>query len=212
MDIERKGGNCIVINSKKYTFIIDPKISGFGLKDQGTNATAQLLTQPTFAVVPAATTTVTIDGPGEYEVNNCSIKGIAARPYSQPKNAAKTATIYRLDFDDISMAIFGNVQINLTEDDQEAMGVVDILVLPVGGYGYSIEPKEAVDLVRTIGPKIVIPTHYNEEGVSYEVPQAPLADFLKELGAKHEEPTSKLKIKSGMLPELLTVYEIIRTK
>jgi L-ascorbate metabolism protein UlaG (beta-lactamase superfamily) len=184
MDIERKGGNCVVISTKKYTFVIDPKLSDKGLKDQG-SATAQLLTESVFAAA-GNDETVVIDGPGEYEVQNCSVKGIAARPHSQPDSAPKT--------------------------DLEAIGVVDILILPVGGYGYSIEPKEAVELVRTIEPKVVIPTHYSEEGVTYEVPQGPLEDFLKELGAKHEEPTPKLKLKAGMLPESLTVYEITRTK
>jgi L-ascorbate metabolism protein UlaG (beta-lactamase superfamily) len=211
MEIERKGANCIVISTKKYSFVVDPKISGNGLKDQGANATAELLTQAQFRA-PGGEETVIIDGPGEYEVQNCSIKGIAVREHSQPEGAPKTATMYRLSFEDFNVAVLGNVAAKLTEDQLEAIGVVDILVLPVGGYGMSIEPKEAVDLVRSIEPKIVIPTHYAEDGVQYEVPQAPLEDFLKEMGGKHEEPVAKLKIKGGVLPEALTVQEITRTK
>lgn len=210
MDIERKGANCVVLGTKKYTFVIDPKLSDKGLKDQG-NATAQLLTQSVFAA-PGGDDTVVIDGPGEYEVQNCSIKGIAARPHSQPEGAPKTATIYHLDFDDLSVAVLGHVAAALDEDELEALGVVDVLILPVGGYGYSIEPKEAAALVKTIEPKIVIPTHYSEEGVTYEVPQAPLQDFLTELGAKVEEPTPKLKLKAGVFPDVLTVFELTRTK
>lgn len=210
MEIERKGGNCIVIGTKKYTFVTDPNLSAYGLKDQGAGATAEILTQASFGV-PSPEATVTIEGPGEYEVHNCSITGVAGRPHSQPKDAPKTATIYRLDFDDISMAILGHVQADLTEDELEAIGVIDILVLPVGGNGYTIEPKEAVEIVRTIEPKVVIPTHYQEDGVNFEVPQLPLAEFVKELGAQHEQ-LPKLKIKNGILPETLTVYEITRTK
>lgn len=211
MEIERKGANCIVISTKKYSFVVDPKISLNGLKDQGANATAQLLTESRFGTA-GGEDTVIINGPGEYEVQNCSIKGIAARSHSQPEGAPKAATNYRLSFDDLSVAVLGNVSAKLSEDELEALGVVDILILPVGGYGYSIEPKEAVDIVRSIEPKIVIPTHYAEDGVSYEVPQAPLEDFLKEMGSKHEEATPKLKIKAGVLPETLTVQEITRTK
>lgn len=210
MDIERKGGNCIVISTKKYTFVTDPKLSLYGLKDQAANTAAEILTQTDFAA-PKGEDTVVIDGPGEYEVHNCSIKGIAAGVHSQPKDAPKKATIYRLDFEDYSMAIIGHVQPTLTEDELETIGVVDILVLPVGGHGYTLEPTEAVGLVRRIEPKIVIPTHYAEDGVKYEVPQAPLSDFVKELGATTEE-LPKLKLKGGILPETLTVYEITRTK
>lgn len=210
MDIERKGGNCIVISSKKYTFVTDPNLSPYGLKNQGAGATAEILTHAD-AGVPTSDATVVIEGPGEYEVHNCTIVGIAARPHSQAEDTPKSATIYRLDFEDITVAVIGHVNAHLKEDDLEAIGVVDVLVLPVGGNGYTLEPKEAVQMVRTIEPKLVIPTHYQEEGVSFEMPQAPLSDFIKELGATHEQ-TAKLKLKSGALPETLTVYEITRTK
>jgi hypothetical protein len=212
MEIERKGGNCVVISYKKSDFVVDPKLSDYGLKDQGGNAAALLLTQSAFRVA-GGDDTVIIDGPGEYEVNNCSIRGIPAGVHSQPEDAPKTATIYRLDLEDYSVAVLGHVQPKLSEAALEAIGVVDVLVLPVGGYGYSLEPKEAVDLVRAIEPKVVIPTHYAEDGVKYEVPQAALAEFVKELGTTaQQEALPKLKLKAGQLPDVLTVYELTRTK
>jgi L-ascorbate metabolism protein UlaG (beta-lactamase superfamily) len=120
--------------------------------------------------------------------------------------------VYRLDIEDYSVAVLGHAYAKLSEEVLETIGVVDILILPVGGYGYTLEPKEAVDVVRAIEPKAVIPTHYDEEGVTFEVPQAPLSEFLKELGATTQEPLPKLKLKAGMLPEVLTVYELTRTK
>ncbi|HSE61715.1 MAG TPA: MBL fold metallo-hydrolase [Candidatus Saccharimonadales bacterium] len=211
MEIERKGGNCVVISYKKADFVVDPKLSMYGLKDQGANAAAILLTQPDFGVA-GSEGTVVISGPGEYEVNNCSVRGIPSVPHSQPDGSPQTATIYRLDIDDYSVAILGHVHAKLSEEVLETIGVVDILVLPVGGYGYTLEPKEAVDVVRAIEPKTVIPTHYDEDGIKFEVPQAPLSEFLKELGATAAEAVPKLKLKAGTLPEVLTVYELTRTK
>lgn len=210
MEIERKGGNCVVISTKKYSFVVDPKLSNLGLKDQAVGAAAEFLTQPVFYAL-GSESTVVVDGPGEYEVHNCSVKGVAARVHSKPSDSPKEATMYRLDFEDFSVAVLGHVQANLTEEELEILGVVDVLVLPVGGNGYSIEPKEAANLVKTIEPKAVVPTHYSEDGVNYEVPQLPLSEFLKELGAAYET-TPKLKLKSGLLPDTLTVYEITRTK
>jgi L-ascorbate metabolism protein UlaG (beta-lactamase superfamily) len=207
MDIERKGGNCVVISHKKYSFVVDPKISQLGLKDQG-DATAQILTQTIFAA-PAGEATVVIDGPGEYEVHDCSIKGIAAEPYNEASK--EKATIYRLELDDCTVAIVGHIKPKLSDEELEMIGVVDILVVPVGGYGYTLDPKEAVEVVKAIGPKAIVPTHYAEEGVKYEVPQASLEDFTKELGA-HQETNAKLKLKASLLPEVLTVYELTRTK
>lgn len=210
MEIERKGGNCVVISAKKYSFVVDPKLSSLGLKDQAVGTAAEFLTQPEF-FAPGSEDTVIIDGPGEYEVHNCSVKGVAAGVHSKPSEAPKEATVYRLDFEDFSVAVLGHIRASLSEAELEAIGIVDVLVLPVGGNGYSLEPKEAANLVKTIEPKAVIPTHYEEDGVNYEVPQLPLAEFIKELGAAHET-VSKLKLKAGLLPETLTVYEITRTK
>lgn len=210
MELEYKGGNCVVITYKKDEIVTDPKLSAIGLKDQGANASVHLLTQPAFAAT-SQDDAVVIDGPGEYEVKNCSIWGIAAAAHIAP-GGPRIATMYKLGLDELSVAIIGHVAAKLDDNQLEAIGVVDVLVVPVGGYGYTLEPKQAVDLVRAIEPKIVVPVHYAEEGLQYEVPQAPLEDFLKELGTAAEEPVAKLKLKAGMLPEKLTVYQVTRTK
>lgn len=210
MELEYKGGNCVVITHKKDEIVSDPKLSDLGLKDQGSHASVHLLTQSRFGA-PHADETVVIDGPGEFEVHNCSIWGIAAHAHTAPEGP-KTAAIYRLDLDEITVAILGHIAGKLDETQLEAIGMVDVLVLPVGGFGYTLEPKQAVDVVRAIEPKVVVPVHYAQEGITYEVPQAPLEDFVKELGVALEEPVVKLKFKAGQLPEKLTVYQVVRSK
>lgn len=210
MEIERKGGNCIIISHKKDSFVVDPKLSHLGLKDQINGATAIVVTDDA-GRIDTQSDGLIIDGPGEYEVRNCSIKGVAATGYRDPADGPQKATIYRFDVDDTVVAVVGHIQPKLTEDELEALGVIDILVVPVGGYGYTLDPKEAIDLVRAIEPKAIIPTHYAEEGAKYEVPQAALEEFLKDLGA-HHEVLPKLKLKGGALPDTLTVYELTRSK
>lgn len=210
MDIEYKGANCIVITSKKDTFVTDPNISTVGLKDQGYNATAQLLTHQRF-MAPASSETVVINGPGEYEVRNCSIVGVAAQSYIESPDLPPSATIFCLKLDDITVAIIGHVASKLSEAQLEALGVVDVLVLPVGNHGYTLDTQAAVDVVRATDPKVVIPTHYAAEGVNYEVPQDTADGFIKELGAASETVT-KLKLKGGQLPDKLTVFIVELTK
>lgn len=210
MEIEYKGGNCVVITHKKNTFVVDPKISDLGLKDQGTQATAQLLTQQRFAVAHSENTIV-LDGPGEFEVRNCSVMGIAAQAHTDSPETPKSATMYRIELEDTAIAVVGHIFPNLSEAQMEALGMVDILIVPVGGHGYTLDAKGAVELVRAVDPKIVIPTHFAEDGVQYEVPQAGVEEFLKELGGV-QETTAKLKIKGGQLPGALTTYYITRTK
>lgn len=209
MDIEYKGGNCVTLTAKKSVLVFDPKNSVLGLKDQGANAAVQLLTQPQFAA-PHGDDTVVIDGPGEYEVANMSVRGIAARAHMDGSDAPKKATMYSVASEEISVAAVGHVHPDLSEEQLEQIGVVDVLIVPVGGNGYTLDATGAVELVRKIGPKIVIPTHYADSAVSYPVPQAELDLFTKELGAPVEE-VSKLKLKAGTLGDALTVYKIART-
>ena len=90
--------------------------------------------------------------------------------------------------------------------------MVDILVIPVGGGGYTLDATSAATIVRQIEPKAVIPIHYADTGVSYEVPQDTLDTFTKELGAPVEEPVAKYKVKSGAsIPQVLTVVPLSRS-
>jgi len=57
----------------------------------------------------------------------------------------------------------------------------------------------------------VIPVHYADATLKYEVPQDQLATFVSELGAP-VEATAKYKIKSSAsLPAVLTVIELTRS-
>ncbi len=208
MDIEYKGGNCVVLTVKKNTIFVDPKLSTIGLKDYGTNAKVQLATQPQF-VAPHNEDVLIIDGPGEYEVANISIRGVAARAHMDPADTHK-ATIYSVLAEDVAVAVVGHIHPDLSEEQLEALGVIDVLVVPVGGNGYTLDATGAVELIRRIDPKIVIPTHYADSALSYEVPQADLEAFTKELGAA-VEVSSKLKLKAGTFGEVLTVHQLTRS-
>ena len=94
----------------------------------------------------------------------------------------------------------------------ENLGVIDILIVPVGGSGYTLDATSAVALVRTISPKVVVPIHYADSGISYEVPQDSAEVFVKEMGAPVEN-VSKLKVKNdSSLPTVLTTYILSRTR
>ncbi len=205
MDIEYKGGNCIIITTKQARIAVDPRLSALGLKDMAGKDDVVVATQDDF-VVP--TDEVSIDRPGEYEVKNISITGVGAQRHID--TAGKLATMYRITNNDFAIAVVGHVATPLSEDQLETLGVVDIAVVPVGGSGYTLDAHQAVAVVRQLDPKIVIPVHYADRAISYEVPQMELEPFIKELGVPVEQ-TSKLKLKAGILPETLTVYELQRT-
>lgn len=207
-DIEYKGGNTVVIATKKSKLITDPKLSVVGLKDIDPKGALALATEARFAV-ESKDATLLLDSPGEYEVGDFSIRGIAARRHLDSEGMK--STIYRVEIGESRIAILGNIDPKLSEDQLEAIGVVDIVIIPVGGGGYTLDATAAAHLVRQIDAKVVIPIHYADSGVKYEVPQDDFEVFHKELGGTVEE-IDKLKVKAlSSLPLVLTIYKLARS-
>ena len=209
-EIEYKGANSIVIITKKAKLIVDPKLSVVGLKDISTKGAVELATESRFTVAdPDAT--LLIEGPGEYGVADFDIRGIAARRHIDSENEGLMSTIYRVKIGDSRIGIIGNIDKKLSDEQLEGLGVVDILVMPVGGGGYTLDSADAASLVRMIDPKVVIPVHYADKALKYEVPQDELKLFITELGVP-VETVAKYKPKQlAAVPTTLSVVEITRS-
>lgn len=209
-DIEYKGGNTVVFSTKKLTLVTDPRTSLVGGRDQKTAEKVELGTESRF-LINSNDARLVIDGPGEYEVGDFTIRGIAATRHIDTPDQEKLATVYRIECGDVRIAVIGNIDPRLSDDQLEQLGVVDILVVPVGGGGYTLDAVNAATLAGRIEPKVIIPVHYSDPDLHYEVPQDTLDLFTKEVSALVEE-TPKYKIKSGLaLPAALTIVHLIRT-
>jgi L-ascorbate metabolism protein UlaG (beta-lactamase superfamily) len=181
-----------------------------GLKDVTTKDSIELATEARLAV-QSPDALLNIEGPGEYEVADFSIRGVAVERHIDTEAQPKMGTMYRIEVGDIRIAVLGNMRDNLSDDQLEELGVIDMVVLPVGGGGYTLDGFQAAKLIRKIDAKVVVPIHYAENGIKYEVPQDDLSAFKKEFVADVQE-TPKLKIKSASsLPLVATIYEIARS-
>lgn len=70
-----------------------------------------------------------------------------------------------------------------TAEQYSAIGKVDVLFIPVGGF-YTVDPAQAAGIVRKIGPAVVIPMHYKVEGLKN--PISGVDDFLNEIKGDYE--------------------------
>lgn len=208
-EVEYKGANCIVVSSKKASIVVDPKLSLVGLKDANVKDAVELATEARFAI-NSEDAKLVIEGPGEYGIADFDISGVAAQRHLDTENDPKASTVYRIEAGDIRLAVIGNIYEKLSDDQLEEIGLVDILVLPVGGNGYTLDATGAATITRQIEPKVVIPIHYADPAITYEVPQGEFETFAGELGATVEE-MPKLKLKSAAaLPAALTIYKLAR--
>ena len=210
-DIEYKGGNGVVITTKKTTLVVDPKLSVVGLKDLTVKDVVELATEPRFATnSPVAQ--LSLEGPGDYEIGDFSIHGTAAMRHIDTEADEKIATIYRIEVGEVRIALLGNIAPKLSEDQLEELGVIDLLILPIGGGGLTLDPTSATGLVRQIDPKAVIPIHFADPALKYEMPQEALETFVKELSAPVEEAGSKFKVKGAIsMPAALTIVHVTRS-
>lgn len=209
MEFQYKGANCVQITTKAATLMTDPNLTLQGAKSPSlAKVDVCLLTDPRFK--PETTENAfMVDCPGEYEVSGFAIKGIAARAHMDEEKI-HTATLYRITASDLNVVVCGHIYPALSDEQLEAIGLVDVMIVPVGGNGYTLDAIGAAKLVRAVSPKAVVPVHYADEGLNYEVPQNHVEDFIKELGAPVEQ-VDKLKLKKDTLADALTVFQIKRS-
>jgi len=205
MDFQYYGANCIKINNKKVSVLIDEDLSDHGIKSVATSDDVAIFTMKRDSKNPAR---FIITGPGEYEISEVSIKGIPVRAHLDEDGTR--ATIYNIHYQGFSVGVLGHIHPSLTEDQLEELGLVDVLIVPVGGMGYTLDATGAANLIKKIEPKIVIPTHYADSGVNYEVPQAELALFLSEMGAQDIETLDIFKLKESELGDKTRVVVLNR--
>lgn len=199
MEIQYFGANCVRLNTKKASVIIDDNLAELGQKSVAKDGDIVLFTGA-HGDLSKVEPKIIIDQPGEYEVSDISIHGIAARSHMD-EEGKKSATVFKIVDDDIRVVVAGHIYPELSDDQLERIGMVDVLIIPVGGNGYTLDGVGALKIIRKIEPKIVIPTHFDEKGFSFPVPQQPLAEALKALAMEPKETLPKFKVKLAELTD-----------
>jgi L-ascorbate metabolism protein UlaG (beta-lactamase superfamily) len=192
------GANCLRLAAKKAQIVVDDNLAQMGLKAATKPTDISLRTNKMLPEHPDAV--FRAEMPGEYEIAGVVIHGIAARAHLD-EEGTKNAVIYTVQADDTKVLILGHIHPQLSEEQLEAIGVVDVAVVPVGGNGYTLDGAGALSVIKQIEPKIVIPTHYSDRAIRYEVAQTELTDALKNLGMEISETVDKYKIKPADLSD-----------
>lgn len=137
-----------------------------------------------------------LSGPGEYEIGGVFIT--AVRPKSQKESDKETTnTLFVLDYGKVTVAHLGDIKQVPNQTDIEALGNVNIALVPVGGGG-GLSAARAVEVVSILEPGIVIPMHYSTPATNLKL--TPVSKFLKEMGVGNIESQPSLKITRAITP------------
>ena len=192
MDIQFYGANCIVITTKQVRLVFDDNLATLGGHSVARDGDVCLFTTAHPESIVGAK--LTIDTPGEYEANGVSIHGIQTRSHMDG-DTERNAVMYKVTIGDTRVLVTGHIYPILSETRLEDIGLVDIMIVPVGGNGYTLDPTGALQVVKQIEPKVIIPTHYEDAALKFEVPQQTLDDALKAIGMEPKETIKKFVYK-----------------
>ena len=200
MDVQYFGANCVVISTGKARVVVDDNLAELGGKSVTKQGDIALFTSA--HGTPKQEAKIVVDSPGEYEASDVSIYGIPMRAHID-EQGQKNATSYKIVAQDLKILVLGHVHPELSESELERIGTVDVLITPVGGNGFTLDPVGATTLAKEIEPKLIVPVYYDDSTLKLPMPAQTLDQALQGLGMEPRERTSKLKLKSADFGETM---------
>lgn len=112
----------------------------------------------------------------------CTITGIeTCHDHHNGAHRGKN-TFYIVEAEGLRIGHAGDLGHLLSVEQIAAIGKLDVLLLPVGGY-YTIDAAEAVSVWKQLAPKVCIPMHYRTQ-YNPDMPITAVDDFLKAANAE----------------------------
>jgi len=139
-----------------------------------------------------------ITGPGEFEIGGVFITAVQTNGHSNKDSDELRNTLYVFDYDGITVAHLGDLKQVPTQTQVEALGQVNVALVPVGGGG-GLNAAKAAEVISLLEPNIVIPMHYATPDVKLKLDS--LDKFLKEMGLGAADQQPSLKVTRSGLPQ-----------
>ena len=139
-----------------------------------------------------------ITGPGEFEIGGVFITGVQTDGHGKKTNGEPRNTLYVFDYDGITVAHLGDLKQVPTQTEVEALGSVNVALVPVGGGG-GLNAAKAAEVISLLEPNIVIPMHYATPDAKLGLDS--LDKFLKEMGLGSTDKQPSIKVSRSGLPD-----------
>lgn len=201
MEITWLGHSCFRLRGRDVSILIDPYGKETGsLGKQTADVVLVSHDHPGHnfsAGVGGAQKVLTL--PGEYEIKSVPIVGVQTAHDAEGGRRRGGNVAWIVALEEVSVCHLGDLGDRLTAQQAEAIGSVDVLLVPVGGHN-TINAAQATEIVTQLEPKIVVPMHYSD-GQRAETPLDTVDAFLREQGATGVQPQAKLTVTRTSLPD-----------
>jgi L-ascorbate metabolism protein UlaG (beta-lactamase superfamily) len=131
-------------------------------------------------------------------VRGINVKGIPA--YHDESGGSKRGknTVFVFTVDGINICFAGDLGHQLSREHIEAIGPLDLLLIPVGGT-YTVDADGAAKIAEALSPKLIIPMHYKTEKCN--LPISGVNDFLGKMAKVKELEQSEIELSKDKMPE-----------
>jgi len=154
---------------------------------------------------------IIIDKIGKHYVKGINIEGLVSYHDKNQGGDRGSNIIFVIEADGMKLAHLGDLGCEPSSVDIEKLREIDVIFIPVGGR-YTIDSKEAKNLVDILKPRIAIPMHFKTEAVGLSIDSA--SKFVKEFdkGVTKEEKASVIEIDKNNLPSETTVITFVPSR
>ncbi len=192
MEITYLGMSCVRLRGRDTQVLVDPpdgQLPGLGktgpdliVRTEGRTDAEKLLQRDGRSQE--------IAGAGEFEVRGVTVRGV---------DMGNGRTLMRVEIDDVRVVSVGRLDRQLTEEEIDALGHIDVLVAPVGG-GDALAAPAATKLVNALSPAIVVPVRYRSPNSPGSGDYEPVDTFAKEMGLAEDsyQALPKLNLNGAM--------------
>lgn len=200
MDITWYGHSCFRLSERgSISIVTDPYAPELGLPPLKLKSNVVTVShdKPGHNYIDAVKDATSIlRGPGEYEVGGVFITGLAMHSVDEERAHANVG--YLIQYGSLSVLHLGDLAHVPDQSTIEALGEVNVVLVPVGGGG-ALRASAAAEVIALIEPNYIVPMHYMLPDLT--VLLDPVDKFLKEMGISRVQEEDVLKVTSGSLPE-----------
>lgn len=200
LEITWYGHSCFRMTERgKVTIVTDPYADSLGLPPLRVKADVVTISHNSpghSALESIKSDPYVLRGPGEYEIGNVFITGIAMHHLTGDTPTLNVA--YLFDFDGLRVLHLGDLAFVPEQSLVEGLGEVHVLLIPAGG-GQGLKAAQAAEVVALVEPSFIVPMHYELPGLT--IPLEGVDRFLKAMGVTRAQEAETLKFSASDLPE-----------
>jgi len=209
MEITWYGHSCFRLTERNYATVVTDPFDNKSIGYDSLKLKSDIVTVSHEAPGHSNTDAVkgtshVIDGPGEFEIGGVFVTGVqtdgsgSGRKKGKDKDKTPRNTVYVFDYDGITVAHLGDLNDVPTQSEIEALGTINVALVPVGG-GSALNAAKAAEIISLIEPNLVIPMHYATPDAKDSLDS--LNKFIKEMGLSKPETQPSLKVTRSGLPD-----------